>query len=111
MYDDVGCWDVPNSFFNYMKDNGVELNAFFEVRIPAFARKINYRNHRKIGIIDGEYGFIGGMNIADRYVYGLKWGIWRDTHIMIKGDAVLDLQKSFSIDWYFTDKELLWDAK
>lgn len=111
MYDDVGCWDVPNSFFNHMKDNGIELNAFFEVRIPVFARKINYRNHRKIAIIDGEYGFIGGMNIADRYVYGLKWGNWRDTHLMIKGPAIVDLQKSFSIDWYFSDKELLWDAK
>ncbi len=111
MYDDVGCWNVKNSFFNEMKNAGIEINAFFEVKIPVFARKINYRNHRKIAIIDGSYGFIGGMNIADRYAKGLEWGKWRDTHLMIQGPAILDLQKSFSIDWYFSNKDLLWDSK
>ena len=55
-----------------MKNAGIEINAFFEVKISVFARKINYRNHRKIAIIDGSYGFIGGMNIADCYAKGLE---------------------------------------
>ncbi len=111
MYDDVGSWKVKNHFFNDMKEHGIEINAFYEVKIPVFARKINYRNHRKIAIIDGKYGFIGGMNIADRYIKGLKWGTWRDTHLMIQGPAIIDLQKSFSIDWYFSNKALLWDER
>ena len=67
-YDDVGSLKVKNHFFNDMKEHGIEINAFYEVKIPVFARKINYRNHRKIAIIAGKYGFIGGMNIADRYI-------------------------------------------
>lgn len=110
IYDDVGCWSVNNRFFQEMKEGGVQVSAFLEVRFPAFANKINYRNHRKIVVIDGETGYIGGMNIADRYRDGLPWGNWRDTQIRIDGPAVHGLQTAFSVDWYFTDKELLWDA-
>ncbi|MGL4292813.1 MAG: cardiolipin synthase [Bacteroidales bacterium] len=111
IYDDVGCWSVKNHFFDEMRKGGVQVNAFLEVRFPVFANKINYRNHRKIVIIDGRVGYIGGMNIADRYEQGLAWGIWRDTHMLIEGPAVQGLQTAFSVDWYFTDKQLLWDAR
>ncbi|MEG0949029.1 MAG: cardiolipin synthase [Bacteroidales bacterium] len=111
IYDDVGCWSVKNIFFQEMKAAGIQVSAFLEVRFPAFANKINYRNHRKIVVIDGVTGYIGGMNIADRYQDGLPWGIWRDTQIRIDGPAVQGLQTAFSVDWYFTDKQLLWDSR
>lgn len=111
IYDDVGSWSVKNAFYDEMRHAGVEVSAFLEVRFPAFANKINYRNHRKIVVIDGLKGYIGGMNIADRYQEGLPWGIWRDTQILIEGPAVQGLQTAFSVDWYFTDKQLLWDAR
>ncbi|MDO5571028.1 MAG: cardiolipin synthase [Bacteroidales bacterium] len=111
IYDDVGCWSVKKKFFNEMIENGISVKPFLEVKLPALANKINYRNHRKIVVIDGKTGYIGGMNIADRYLDGLKWGKWRDTQIMIEGAAVQSLQKTFSVDWYFTARELLWDKK
>lgn len=107
IYDDVGCWRVKNKFFSEMIDAGIEVNPFFEVNFPQLANKINYRNHRKIVIIDGKVGFIGGMNIADRYYNGVSWGIWRDTHMRIEGPAVQGLQSSFAVDWCFTSRELL----
>ena len=111
IYDDVGSWSVKNRFFDEMRAEGIQVNAFFKVRFPAFANKINYRNHRKIIVIDGLVGYIGGMNVADRYLHGLEWGIWRDTQMLIQGPGVQGLQTAFSVDWYFTDRQLLWDAR
>lgn len=107
IYDDVGCWSVPNSFFDEMRYVGIEVRAYLKVRFPLFTSKVNYRNHRKIIVIDGIIGFVGGMNIADRYVTGAAWGHWRDTHIKIKGKAVHGLQTAFLVDWYFVDHTLL----
>ena len=81
IYDDVGCWRVPAAFFQQMKDAGVRVEAFMPVHFPAFTSKVNYRNHRKLCVIDGQVGFIGGMNIAERYL------VWRDTHLQIRGSA------------------------
>ena len=72
IYDDVGCWNVNGDFFERMRDSGVEVHAFMPVKFPAFTSKVNYRNHRKMCVIDGRIGYIGGMNIATRYVKG-KW--------------------------------------
>ena len=110
LYDDVGCWRVKSKFFKSMRKAGIEIRPFFKVSFPQLANKLNYRNHRKVAIIDGKTGFIGGMNIADRYRNGLSWGIWRDTHARIKGPAVYGLQTAFSIDWSFTTKEFLSEA-
>jgi cardiolipin synthase len=77
------------------------------VRFPVFTSRVNYRNHRKIVIIDGKVGFIGGMNIALRYLRGISNGTWRDTHILIKGKAVHGLQTTFLLDWYFVDRTLI----
>lgn len=112
IYDDVGCWSVPNKFFDEMRYAGIEVRAYLKVRFPLFTSKVNYRNHRKIVVIDGQVGFIGGMNIADRYIKGVKWGgTWKDAHIMIKGKAVHGLQTAFLVDWYFVDHTLLSSAK
>mgnify|MGYP000040162859 FL=1 len=60
IYDDVGCWHVPNRFFEEMREAGIEVRSFLKVRFPLFTSKVNYRNHRKIVVIDGHIGFVGG---------------------------------------------------
>lgn len=111
LYDDVGCWRVSDSFYEKMRGNGIEAKAFLKVRYPLFTSKINYRNHRKIVVIDGKVGFIGGMNIANRYIKGVKWGIWKDLHSKIEGKAVYGLQTAFLTDWYAVDRSLITSSK
>ena len=109
IYDDVGSWKTKNRFFNRMRAEGIEIYAFMPVHFPIFTSKVNYRNHRKICVIDGEVGFIGGMNIAQRYVKGTKKLAWRDTHVKITGAAVYGLQRAFLVDWFFVSRELITD--
>lgn len=106
--DDVGSWSLSKRFFRELREKGIEIYPFMEVRFPRLTSKVNYRNHRKITIVDGKTGFIGGMNIADRYINGdPKLGHWRDTHLKITGDAAASLQVIFAADWYFVShKEL-----
>lgn len=105
LYDDVGSRSAKKSFFRDMRGMGIEAHAFLHVKFPLFTSKVNYRNHRKIVVIDGRVGFIGGMNIADRYVRGTGWGTWRDTHFRIEGNGVAGLQASFLSDWSATTKQ------
>ncbi len=107
IYDHIGSLNTKNRFFKRMKDAGIEIYPFFRVTFPVFATRINWRNHRKIAIIDGEIGYIGGMNIADRYISGVSYGIWRDTHVKISGPAVGGLQYAFAVDWSFMGQGLL----
>ena len=123
--DDVGCWKVSHRFFERMREEGIEVVPFLPVRFPSFASKVNYRNHRKLIVIDGRVGFIGGMNIALRYVKGItiRHGRkstaqsdtsrmpWRDTMLRITGPGIYSLQRAFLIDWYFVDRTLLSDRK
>ena len=110
IYDDVGSWSTSNKFFERMRDEGIDIHAFMPVKFPAFTSKANYRNHRKLCIVDGCIGFIGGMNIATRYVKGTSKGVWRDTHIRIEGGGVYGLQRAFLVDWYFCDRTLITDT-
>lgn len=107
IYDDVGCWKVQDEFFERMRDAGIDVHSFMPVRFPAFTSKVNYRNHRKLCVIDGKVGFIGGMNIALRYVKGDKKQAWRDTHLRIEGGGVYAIQRAFLVDWYFVDRTLV----
>ncbi len=111
LYDDVGCWRVPHAFYEEMRGAGIEVRSFLKVRFPLFTSKVNYRNHRKIVVIDGRVAFTGGMNIALRYMRGFSWGIWRDTHIKIEGKAVYGLQTSFLTDWYVVDRTLITSSR
>ena len=106
IYDDLGSWKLKRSTIRDMKRAGIKMQSFFKIRFPYFTSKINYRNHRKILIIDGTTGYLGGFNIADRYTKGLEWGIWRDTHLRIEGDAVAGLQHTFIYDWLYITKRL-----
>lgn len=107
LYDDVGCWKVDHAFYEQMLCEGIEVQGFLKVRFPQFTSKVNYRNHRKLTIIDGEVGFIGGMNIAERYLKGVSWGSWRDTQVKLSGKAVYGLQTAFLTDWYAVDRSLI----
>ena len=109
IYDDVGCWKVSHRFFERMREDGIEVAAYLPVRFPSFTSKVNYRNHRKLIVIDGKVGYIGGMNIAIRYVRGTGEQPWRDTMLRITGGAVYALQRAFLVDWYFVDRTLISD--
>lgn len=111
IYDDVGCWNVSHRFFERMREEGIEVAPFLPVRFPSFTSKVNYRNHRKMIVIDGRTGFIGGMNIALRYVKGTKSQPWRDTMLQFSGSGVYSLQRAFLVDWYFVDRNLLSNRK
>lgn len=85
-----------------MKKAGIEIFPFMPVRFPNLTRKLNYRDHRKIIVIDGEIGYVGGVNISDEYVNPTKTGIfWRDTHLRLRGNAVKSLQTHFLLNWNF----------
>lgn len=101
IYDDVGSWNLKRGFIRSLRAAGVQIHCFMPVVFPWFTSKINYRNHRKIAVIDGRVGYTGGLNIADRYLCGTKYGPWRDTHLKIEGTAVHMLQLTFLTDWYF----------
>ena len=107
IYDDVGCWNVKHRFFERMREEGIEAVPFMPVHFPQFTSKVNYRNHRKIIVIDGQVGYIGGMNIALRYARES----WRDTMLRVTGGGVYALQRAFLVDWYFVDRSLLSDRK
>lgn len=101
IYDDIGCWNLSSAFKNELSNNGIELLCFSPVRFLMPTSRANYRNHRKILVTDGLIGYIGGVNIADRYHTGGNFSEWRDTHIKISGESVAALQSSFLLDRYF----------
>ncbi|MCZ4693436.1 cardiolipin synthase [Ancylomarina euxinus] len=112
IYDAVGSWKLSQEYINSLREAGIKIHAFLPVRFPILTSRINYRNHRKIIVIDGKTAFVGGLNFADRYKYGIPGiGIWRDTHLKIVGEAASSLQIVFLIDWYFVRQEVLLDEK
>ena len=112
IYDGVGSWKLSQDYIDSLRKVGVKIHAFLPVRFPILTNRINYRNHRKIIVIDGKTAFVGGLNFADRYKNGIpKIGIWRDTHLKIIGEAASSLQIVFLIDWYFVRQEVLLDKK
>lgn len=113
IYDDVGSWGLSPKFLRELRKDGVQVCCFQPVVFPWLTSKVNYRNHRKIIVVDGQVGFTGGINIADRYLVRRgKHGMWRDTHLRLEGESVRMLQVVFLTDWFFLNKkELLNDNK
>ena len=107
IYDSVGCWRVPKSFFEEIRFAGGQVEAFLKVYFPILGNRVNYRNHRKVVVVDGRVGFVGGFNVADRYVKGVEWGVWRDVMLEVRGNGVHGLQTSFLVDWYFANGSLV----
>lgn len=110
IYDDFGSRSINSHLVPRLKAAGVKAAPFYKVRIWAFANRINYRNHRKIIVIDGTIGFVGGINVSDKYINGKKSKnkvFWRDTHIRIEGPGVQYLQYLFLNDWNFCTDNLV----
>lgn len=105
LYDDVGCWKTPDGFYEPLIAAGAQVAAFLPVRFPSLTRRANYRNHRKVCVFDCKVGYVGGMNIAWRYV-SRRWGTWRDMQLRATGPLVGDLQRGFLQSWFFTTNML-----
>ncbi|MGM8211485.1 cardiolipin synthase [Virgibacillus sp. W0430] len=100
LYDDMGSRLLSRKYIQRLKAEGIHVDAFFPPKIPKVNFKINFRNHRKLAIIDGQIGYIGGFNIGDEYLgKNERFGYWRDTHLRISGDAVRNMQTRFILDW------------
>ncbi len=100
LYDEMGSRGIKKRHFKQLTDVGGEVEVFFPSILPLINPRLNFRNHRKIVVIDGRIGYTGGFNIGDEYL-GLKkkFGYWRDTHLRIEGSAVHPLQTRFLLDW------------
>ena len=106
-YDALGSWSLTDTYLANLKSMGVEVYPFMPVRFGALART-NYRNHRKILVVDGHIGFTGGINVDDKYIHGDPvLGHWADTHLRIEGMAVNFLKFLFFNDWYFVSGQNL----
>ncbi len=110
LYDDMANMK-SKWYYKKLQREGIEVCGFGPAYIPFLRKKDNYRNHRKVVVIDGKKGYLGGMNIADRYYQGLRWGNWRDTQIRLQGPAVGELQLAFLCDWRYASGKLLADKK
>jgi cardiolipin synthase len=106
LYDGVGCLKLPKKFFDPLKKAGGEIGVFLPLKFPFLDYRSNYRNHRKILIVDGNTGFLGGLNIGDEYLGRSKsFSFWRDTHIKLEGDSVYSMQAIFLQDWTYATGE------
>ena len=107
LYDDIGCTPLPRSYMEKMRNNGIEVHNFKSRKGWAHRLRLNFRNHRKIVVIDGKTAYVGGLNVSDKYM-GIhpKYGYWRDTHVKIKGPSVQSVQLPFISDWYWATHEV-----
>jgi cardiolipin synthase A/B len=100
LYDEMGSRGVKKRHFKELIALGGEVEVFFPSILPLINPRLNFRNHRKIVVIDGRIGYIGGFNVGDEYLgLNTKFGYWRDTHLRIAGSAVHPLQTRFLLDW------------
>jgi cardiolipin synthase A/B len=108
IYDGVGSYELPQAYLKPLREAGVLTYCFLPPLVAFFDKRANYRNHRKIVVVDGQTGFLGGVNIGDEYLgKDPKLSPWRDTHLRIEGDAVYYLQHTFLTDWGFVSGEKL----
>lgn len=108
LYDGVGGRTIGKQNIKRMKRAGIKVSVFFPAFLGRFQLRFNYRNHRKIVVIDGKKAFVGGFNVGDEYINKVKkFGYWRDTHLEVTGDAVNDLHTRFLLDWNYASKENL----
>ncbi len=106
LYDGIGSLSLSTSYIKKLNQIGVHTNKFLPIRFGKFISSINYRNHRKIIVIDGKIAFTGGINVSDKYVKGdPDLGMWYDMHLQIKGPAVNSLKAIFALDWYLVSMD------
>lgn len=106
IYDAVGCWKLSRRFKKDMKKSGIKMYPFLPSPFPTISSRLNFRNHRKLVIVDNKVAYLGGLNIGDKYLNRNKYfGYWRDTLLEITGRSVLALQSIFLTDWFFVSKQ------
>ena len=101
IYDDFGSPTIKKKIERRMKEAGVQVHPFHKVHFYLLANRLNYRNHRKIVVVDGQTAFVGGINVSDKYMNKPGQLYWRDTHLRIDGPGVYYLQYLFISDWNF----------
>ena len=108
LYDEIGCHNTPSAYWETLRQAGVRAHPFHSTRGPGNRFQINFRNHRKIVVVDNHTAFVGGHNVGDEYLGGKKnkFNGWRDTHVRLRGPAVLGVQVCFGRDWYWAVSEL-----
>ncbi|GAB7257244.1 cardiolipin synthase [Polaribacter sp. OB-PA-B3] len=108
LYDAIGSFNLKSKIKKELKEVGIEIHPEMPLRYGNFIFTLNFRNHRKICVIDNKIGFTGGVNITDEYINDDDFlGIWQDAHIKLEGDAVYNLHKTFLRDYYYaTEKDL-----
>ncbi len=107
LYDEIGSYSLKKEYTETLKSAGVEVNAFHSTQGKANRFQINFRNHRKIVVVDGKLGFVGGHNVGDEYLgLNTKYGRWRDTHVKVVGPGVLSLQMVWLSDWYWATRRI-----
>ncbi|MGA3022859.1 MAG: cardiolipin synthase [Thermoplasmata archaeon] len=104
LYDDLGN-KIPRERYRKLTAQGARVSGFYRALFPSVSLRLNYRNHRKIAVIDGTVGFLGGFNVGEEYLGLGPLGPWRDTAVRIRGAAVRSLQLRFVLDWNYATKE------
>lgn len=114
LYDEIGCYGLPKHYLRSLSEAGIEVSDFHSTLGPSNRFQINFRNHRKIVVVDGRVAFAGGHNVGDEYMGNdPRVGRWRDTHVQVTGPAVFSLQLVFLGDWYWATgsvPEMTWDS-
>lgn len=115
LYDEIGSMDLPDVYKDELRDAGIEVHAFHTQKGKDNSFQLNFRNHRKLVVVDGKEAWIGGSNVGDEYLSrNPKIGHWRDTHVRIEGPTVISSQISFVEDWFWAKgsflKDLEWKA-
>ena len=104
--DGMGSKKIAKKIIKEIESYGIKISVFFPGVLPHINMRINYRNHRKIVVIDGKIGYVGGFNVGNEYVNkGKQFKFWRDTHIRVRGEAVNELNKRFILDWDYASDE------
>jgi cardiolipin synthase len=102
LYDDFGSRLLSKKYLSQLKETGIEVYGFLPIRFGRLISSLNYRNHRKIVIVDGSIAFTGGINVSDKYINGdSHLGAWHDMHLQLKGPIVNSIQAVFAVDWSF----------
>ena len=107
LFDAMGCRYVNHRVWKQLNAKGIKTAEFFPAILGRLQLRINYRNHRKIVVIDNKVAYVGGFNVAKEYIdLDKKFGHWRDTHLRLEGSAVLGLQMRFVLDWNYAAKRI-----
>lgn len=107
LYDEIGSHQLPRRYLKSLETAGIEVHPFHSTQGPSNRFQINFRNHRKIVVVDGRLGFVGGHNVGDEYLgISKRYGPWRDTHVRLAGPSVLSLQTVFLADYYWATRTI-----